>query len=175
MARLYAPGCVSIAFCLDLRILTFYRLVSMTLGRVPTPRAELKVPLFLPIDDKFLSASSATSTQPEGIFSRIAFAVENVKLGEIICLVLKKIYGGRGPNNSSESILSSRRSFDSILDLESSVSEFERNIPIELKGAWSSVSDEAQDTDSRILQCQSFVLRARYAPFSISMVKVPRH
>lgn len=155
--------------------LTPYRLVSMTLGRVPTPRSESKVPLFLPIDDKFLSASSATSVQPDGIFSRTAFAVENVKLGEIIGLILKKIYRGRGPNHSSESMPSSMRSFDSIVDLEWSVSEFERNIPLELKGAWSSVSDEAEDTDSQILQRQSFVLRARYAAFSICMAKVPRH
>lgn len=141
----------------------------MTLGRLPTPRSESKVPvpLFLPIDDKFLSASTATSIQPAGTFSRTAFAVENVKLGEIIGLVLKKIYGGRGPNdNRSESMPSSMRSFDSIVDLEWSVSEFERNIPLELKGAWSSVSDEAADTDSQILQRQSFVLRARYAAFS---------
>lgn len=135
----------------------------MTLGRVPTPRPEFTAPLFLPIDDKFLSVSSAISTQPDGIFSRTAFAVENVKLGEIICQVLKKIYGGHRstPSRSADDLAATMLSFDSILQLESSVSDFERNIPPELKGAWNLGSDEAEASDARILQCQSFVLRAR--------------
>lgn len=131
------------------------------MGRVPTPRPEFKVPLFLPIDDKFLSASSARSTQPDGIFSRSAFAVENVKLGEIICQVLKKIYGGRRANHSADDLTATLLSFDSILQLESSIYGFERTIPPELKGAWSLGGDHTEDADARILQCQSFVLRAR--------------
>lgn len=140
----------------------------MTLGRVPTVQADIKVPLFSPIDDKFLSPSSTTSTQPEGIFSRTTFAVENVKLGEIIRQVLKQIYGGRRTTMSVDDQSISMPSFDSIIQLESMVSDFERNIPSELKQAWRSESHDADDAHARILQCQSFVLRARYVLSSSS-------
>ena len=105
----------------------------MTLGRTPITFKSSEVPLPAPIDDENMHASSPVCVQPEGTFSRTSFYVENLRLSNILGEILSEVYR---PRNELETLQDTARSrswhpsnFDSLLALDSTLSEFEGNVP----------------------------------------------
>ncbi|KIX01302.1 uncharacterized protein Z518_09027 [Rhinocladiella mackenziei CBS 650.93] len=138
------------------------RIVSMTLGRLPTLLESSKIPLFSAIDDEYLDNSSEYCHQPDGTFSRTTFAVHNVKLGEILGQILLQMYAHHIDHDSLDAPTSTQSDknirFDSIVALESSLSSFEKDLPPTLRWGDGGVPD---DQVSRPFLRQRFILQAR--------------
>ena len=134
----------------------------MTLGRPPSHSSVTKVPHFSAVDDEFLDVSSEEIQQPQGTFSHVAFAVENVKLSEILSDALTRLYLHHagdtidGKPKGQENNYSP--SLDAVIALESSLSGFEAALPSRLR--WDH-EDLGNDTTSRLFSRQRSVLHAR--------------
>ena len=134
----------------------------MTLGRLPTPLERTKISLFSAIDDEYLDEASHCCFQPEDVFSHAAFAVENVKLCEILGEFLRQMYR---PFLESDSLTATNSTiagkvptFDSLVALESRLSDFESSLPPVLR--WD--DDAMQDQQiSRSFLRQKYILYAR--------------
>ncbi|KEF59867.1 uncharacterized protein A1O9_04715 [Exophiala aquamarina CBS 119918] len=146
----------------------FYdRITSMTFGRFSVLLGAPKVPLFSPIDDEYLNIASENCHQPAGKLSRVAFAVENVKLGHILGNILQQLYSHQVGNDSGSKTSSSKGSlvattaFDALAVLDASLTEFETELPDRLKlKHWDDQGIDEQEVEIDFLR-QSYVLRAR--------------
>lgn len=138
------------------------RIVSMTFGRLPTPTTAFQVPLFSAVDDEHLETSDDPLVRPQTKLSLVAFAVQNVKLSEILGEVLNHLYRNVACENLAaegddvESI--HRPSFDAATALEVSLSRFEADVPSRLRWDNPVIVD---DQLSRQLGRQRFILSAR--------------
>lgn len=136
----------------------------MSLGRLPTPLGNVEVPMFSAVDDEYLRPTSEPCQQPASTFSRVAFAVSQCKLGEILGQIQEGLYGQRrdeqSQNNSTTAGSYNRTSTDSILTLEDSLNTFEHDLPLPLS-SHSEASFDSQSTSSSIRQGLS--LQTKYA------------
>lgn len=145
----------------------------MTFGRFPILLGAPRVPLFSAIDDEYLHMGPGNyhQHQPAQTFSRVAFAVENVKLGQILGDILQHLYSHQvGHDSRSGTKTSSSKdspvgatSFDAIAVLDASLTKFETELPRQLTMRHC----DDQQMDQRGLEHeatflrQSYVLRAR--------------
>lgn len=139
----------------------------MTFGRFSVLLGAPKVPLFSPIDDEYLNMGREECHQPAGKLSRVAFAVENVKLGQILGDILQHLYSHQVGNDSGSKTSSSKGSpvattaFDALAVLDASLTEFETELPDQLKlKRCDDQGIDQQGLDIDFLR-QSYVLRAR--------------
>ena len=134
----------------------------MTLGRLPTPLENIKISLFSAVDDECLDESPHGCLQPEGVFSHATFAVENVKLCEILGEILRQMYRPSPESNSSNAnkriTTENVSSFDPLVALESCLSDFESNLPPMFR--WDGQGVEDQQIPKSFLR-QKYILYAR--------------
>jgi hypothetical protein len=119
--------------------------------------------MFSAIDDEYLRNSPQESRQPIDSVSRVAFAVGNVKLGEILGEILLQVYnqhdGSHGPlEPSSHSNKSQNTSLESLAELEACLVAFEESLPPGLK--WNTCESPG-DSLPRSLLRQRMVLQVR--------------
>lgn len=144
------------------RLTVVYRIVNMTLGRIPSFHGDLKIPMFSAVDDEYLTNGSHQCFQPEGTISRTTFALHNVKLCELLGQILNLLYqqNMEGENEAQSSMLrNSEPNFNSIASLENSLSSFEKELPPELR--WDNGGRHGEDVPRLFLR-QRCVLHARY-------------
>lgn len=109
----------------------------MTLGRPPNPLIGLNVPLFSAIDDEYLANTTGQCSQPAGSFSLVEFAVQNVRLGELLGRILNQFYqpqvGDDVNDGTKTGKVSCGSTIDAVTSLESSLCSFEANLPAQLR------------------------------------------
>ncbi len=137
----------------------------MTFGRFPVLLGAPKVPFFSAIDDEYLDNMGCQLVRE---LSRVAFAVENVKLGQILGDILQHLYSHQVENDLESKTSSSKSSplvmttaFDDLAALDASLTEFETQLPHQLK--MKKRRDDQlieQGVEIDFLR-QSYVLRAR--------------
>jgi hypothetical protein len=138
----------------------------MTFGRFPVLIGVPKVPLFSAIDDEYLRDTSESCFQPDGKFSRVNFAVENVKLGWVLGDILQQLYGTQLEGNwgkkegREKGHPEQTPKFDALVLLESTLSQFESSLPRELKWTDDDLSGLNFQLENPILR-QKYVLCAR--------------
>jgi hypothetical protein len=139
----------------------------MTFGRFPVLLGAPKVPLFSAIDDEYLDIGPDNCRQPARELSRVAFAVENVKLGQILGDILQHLYSHQVGNDLGSKTSSSKSSpmmttaFDALAVLDASLTDFEAQLPDQLKmKRCDDQGIDQQELEMDFLR-QSYVLRAR--------------
>ncbi|OKO93399.1 hypothetical protein PENSUB_12462 [Penicillium subrubescens] len=92
------------------------------------------------IDDCYLTVADATCEQPPGIFSRISWFVETLKLHEILRTILFKLYnhGGLEAFEATGHQTNSRNGPDiqSIAQIDAELQAFKENLPKLLDWDW---------------------------------------
>lgn len=136
----------------------------MSLGRFPTPLGKVEVPMFSAVDDEYLRPTSEPCKQPDSIFSRVAFAVSQCKLGEILGQIQEDLYSQRSgqklQNNTVANCGHNLASTDSVLALEDALNTFENDLPPPLSPySEASFDDQSASFSTR----QNLSIQTKYA------------
>ena len=142
-------------------LLMMYRIVSMTLGRPSMTYGKIVAPQPLAVDDEYLSGTLTSCSQPQNVFPITTFFLQSIKLFGILGDILWKVYKpwneAIGTDRLNEERLQ-ENSMDTIIVLDCALSDFESNIPPQLR--WNG-RRPTEVLENRILVQQRNVLHGR--------------
>jgi hypothetical protein len=136
----------------------------MTLGRPTITSGESNVPFPTAVDDEYLDYDTNAAQQPDSIFSENNFFVQTLKLYNILGETLRHVYNPSQIKESDDQHVSDRLSnspMNTVLNLESAISDFESNMPSQLR--WDRSGVEVNERDG--LERQRIVLHTRCVKF----------